>query len=184
MAPLARICLTGPECTGKSELARRLARELGGVYVPEFAREYVLHRNRSLTADDVGPIAAGVIALEAARTRDAAGMVFLDTDLLSTVVYARHYYGACPTWIERAAAVRRASLYLLLDIDIPWQPDPARDPDPSAREVLYARFGETLDEFGAKWQVISGDGERRYRAARDSILVLSRHAETGQHHQP
>jgi NadR type nicotinamide-nucleotide adenylyltransferase len=164
MAPLTRICLTGPECVGKSTLAQRLARELGGVYVPEFAREYVLHVKPELTAEDVGPIAEGQIALEERHAGGAAGLVFLDTDLLSTVVYARHYYGACPAWIERAAA-RRADLYLLLAIDVPWQPDPARDPDPSARETLYARFAEVLDEFGATWRVVDGDWEARYRAA-------------------
>jgi NadR type nicotinamide-nucleotide adenylyltransferase len=169
MAPLTRICLTGPECVGKSTLAERLARELGGVYVPEFAREYVTHVQPELTADDVGPIATGQIALEERHVRPDAGLVFLDTDLLSTVVYARYYYGACPAWIERAAAVRRADLYLLLATDVPWQPDPARDPDPSAREILYTRFAEVLDEFGATWRVISGDWDTRYRAALAAI---------------
>jgi NadR type nicotinamide-nucleotide adenylyltransferase len=174
MAPLTRICLTGPECVGKSTLAERLARDLGGTYVPEFAREYVLRLNHQLTVDDVGPIATGQIALEDQRTRGSAGLVFLDTDLISTVVYARHYYGACPMWIERAAAVRRADLYLLLDIDVPWHHDPARDPAPSARETLYTRFAETLDEFAATWQVISGDWTHRERAARELIHRLSK----------
>jgi NadR type nicotinamide-nucleotide adenylyltransferase len=174
VAPLTRICLTGPECIGKSTLAERLARELGGMYVPEFAREYVLHVTHDLTADDVGPIAAGQIALEEQRTRDASGPILLDTDLISTVVYARHYYGGCPTWIERAAAVRRADLYLLLDIDVPWYPDPARDRDASARETLYVRFIEVLDEFGAAWRAVSGEWEERYRMAREAIRVQKR----------
>jgi NadR type nicotinamide-nucleotide adenylyltransferase len=171
VAPLSRICLTGPECVGKSTLAERLARELGGVYVPEFAREYALAVQHDLTADDVGPIAAGQIALEAQRTGDASGPILLDTDLISTVVYARHYYGSCPEWIERAAAARRADLYLLLDIDVPWQPDPARDADPSARETLYVRFTEALKEFGTTWRLVSGDWEARYRTAREVIRV-------------
>mgnify|MGYP000592549471 CR=1 FL=1 len=29
-------------------------------------------------------------------------LLVLDTDLVSTVVYARHYYGHCPAWIEEA----------------------------------------------------------------------------------
>ena len=46
--------------------------------------------------------------------------MLLDTDLVSTVVYSRHYYGDCPAWIEAAAVRRLADLYLLHDIDVPW----------------------------------------------------------------
>ncbi|HEY0142917.1 MAG TPA: ATP-binding protein [Thermoanaerobaculia bacterium] len=164
MAPRARICLTGPESTGKSELARRLARELGAACVPEFARDYAQHLDRDLTADDVEPIAAGCIAYEERHAADAE-LVLLDTDLISTVVYARHYYGACPQWIERAAAVRRADLYLLMDIDVAWKPDPARDADPSQREVLFVKFSEALEEYRATYRVVSGAWEVRYRLA-------------------
>lgn len=169
MAPLARICLTGPESTGKTELAQRLARELGAAYVPEFAREYVMQRKGELTAADVEPIAAGVIAL--AERHAGADRAVFDTDLVSTVVYARHYYGACPKWIERAAAVWRADLYLLMNIDLPWRPDPARDADDSSREVLFTAFADTLEELGAHWRLVSGEGEERYRNA---IAVVGR----------
>jgi NadR type nicotinamide-nucleotide adenylyltransferase len=173
VAPRARICLTGPESTGKSELARRLARELGGAYVPEFARDYVLHLERELTANDVEPIAAGCIAYEERHAADA-DLVLLDTDLISTVVYARHYYGACPQWIERAAAVRRADLYLLLDIDIAWKPDPARDADASQREELFVEFSKTLEEFRATYHVVSGSWEERFRTAAALAAALVR----------
>lgn len=164
MAPHARICLTGPESTGKSELGQRLARELGAAYVPEFARDYVLHLERELTAADVEPIAAGCIAYEERHAADAA-LVVLDTDLISTVVYARHYYGACPQWIERAAAVRRADLYLLMNIDLAWKPDPARDEDPSQREELFVKFSAALEGYRATYRVISGAWEERFRSA-------------------
>jgi nicotinamide riboside kinase len=101
-----RICLIGPECTGKSTLAERAERELGAVWVREYAREYVERVRAVLSAEDVEPIARGEIAnLDAAA--DAA-LVVLDTDLISTVVYARHYYGSCPEWIEEEARRRRA----------------------------------------------------------------------------
>ena len=43
---LLRVSLTGPESTGKSTLAARLAAHYGTAFAPEFAREYLA---------DVGP---------------------------------------------------------------------------------------------------------------------------------
>ncbi len=167
MATLARrICLIGPESTGKSKLAAQLARELGAAYVPEYAREYAETRGNRLSAEDVEPIARGEIAnLDAAD----ALLVILDTDLISTVVYARHYYGGCPQWIVDEARRRRADLYLLMDTDIPWRPDAARDAGGDEREDLFDAFRATLDEFETRWEIVSGGWEERMERIRDVV---------------
>jgi NadR type nicotinamide-nucleotide adenylyltransferase len=169
MAPLARLCLIGPECTGKSTLAERLAGELGTSWSPEFAREYVLRVGRELTADDVPRIAAGQIANEDRAAATASGIVVLDTDLVSTVAYARHYYGACPEWIERAADARRADLYLLMDTDVPWQVDAARD---SSRPHTLNAFRAVLEALACNWRVVGGRWDERWRAVLGSALAL------------
>jgi len=162
LAPLARLCLIGPECTGKTQLAQRLARELGVPWVPEHAREYAEARGNQLCADDVEPIARGQMANEDRITADFA---ILDTDLISTVVYARHYYGTCPRWIEDEARRRRAGLYLLMDTDVAWQPDAARDSGGDVREDLFDAFRAVLDEFETRWEIVSGDWEERVQRA-------------------
>ena len=161
MATLTRICLTGPESTGKTELASALAREQQTVWVPEFAREYAETRGNELTAADVEPIARGQIGNEDRIAPQASGVLFLDTDLISTVVYARHYYGACPQWIEAEARRRCADLYVLLDTDLPWKPDPARDAGGEEREDLFDAFRAALDEFETRWEIVSGGWEER-----------------------
>jgi NadR type nicotinamide-nucleotide adenylyltransferase len=169
-----RICLTGPECTGKTTLAQRLARELGVQWVPEYAREFAEACNNNILATDVEAIARGQMANEDRATGD---VVILDTDLISTVVYARHYYGACPAWIEDEARERRADLYLLLDTDVAWQPDAARDASDDAREDLFDAFGAALDEFETNWVIVSGDWEERaaQAAAGISSVMSNRH---------
>jgi NadR type nicotinamide-nucleotide adenylyltransferase len=155
LAPLRlRVCLIGPECTGKTTLAEELSRHFNAPWVPEFAREYASAVGRELTADDVEPIARGELALIDAAPNE--GLVILDTDLISTVVYARHYYGSCPEWIEREAQARKADLYLLTDIDLPWVPDSLRD-SAAPRESLYAQFVQMLKEYGANFVAIKGD---------------------------
>jgi NadR type nicotinamide-nucleotide adenylyltransferase len=168
MANLTRVCLTGPECTGKTVLAGALARELGTVFVPEFAREYAEAHGNVLTAADVEPIARGQMASEDGLIAQANGILVLDTDLLSTVVYARHYYGACPAWIEEEARRRRADLYLLLDTDVPWAADAVRDAGGADdREDLFDAFRRVLDEFETRWEIVSGS--RDPSRIRDSL---------------
>lgn len=167
---MIRVVVTGSECTGKTTLARELARAYGTVATPEYARLHLDAKGAPLTAADVEPIARGQMALE-----DAAGspaIVFKDTDLVSTVVYARHYYGACPAWIEEAARARLADLYLLLHPDVPWVPDGAQRDLPHAREEVHARFRQTLEDFGARFVDVKGGWDERRSTAEDAVAAF------------
>jgi len=167
LAPLrTRVCLIGPECTGKTTLAGQLADYFSAPWAPEFAREYASRVGRLLTFDDVEPIARGQMALEDAATTDnrqptTSFLTILDTDLISTVVYATHYYGRCPEWIKAEARARKADLYLLTDIDVPFIADSLRD-SAAPRETLYGKFAQTLKEYEANVVPITGE---RFAAA-------------------
>ena len=170
---LLRVVLTGSECTGKTTLAAELARAYGAVAAPEYARLYLDAKGPPLTAADVEPIARGQMAVEDETAAAAQRVLFKDTDLVSTVVYARQYYGACPAWIEDAARQRLADLYLLLAPDVPWRADGARRDRPRSREEIHALFRDTLLAFGARLVEIGGSwAERRSRAteAVDALL--------------
>lgn len=161
--PAHRVVVTGSESTGKTTLARRLAAHYGVPWIPEYAREYALRKGTPLDTTDIEPIARGQLALEARGFAEAGSLVICDTDLLSTAVYARHYHGWCPEWVETAAR-GRSGLYLLLDIDVPWHPDPTRGPAERRRE-LHERFRRELEQAEARWSVIRGDYDARFAEA-------------------
>jgi nicotinamide riboside kinase len=117
---------------------------------------------------DHGPIAKGQMAFEdqyraRAETRGDS-LLIQDTDLFSTVVYCNHYFGRCPEFIEQAAVERRAPLYLLPEIDVPWVADGVRDRG-DRREELQQLFVDTLMRFEAQVVNIRGDWEARFKTA-------------------
>jgi nicotinamide riboside kinase len=148
------------------------------VWVPEAARAWAEAKGAPLGYEDVEPIARGHLA--AAREADsrAKRLVFLDTDLISTIVYSRHYYGDCPAWIERTARDRRADLYLLLHPDVPWVPDPSRDRG-HLREPMHRLFRDALGEFKVRWVEVEGGWEERQSRAREDVDALLRDSVPG-----
>jgi len=165
---IGRIVVTGSECTGKTTLAAALAEHYALTWLREQSRVYAETVARPLTAFDVEPIARAQLAAEdeamAAATAAGDRWIVLDTDLVSTVVYARHYYGGCPPWIVDEARARLAQRYLLCGIDVPWRPDSVRD-RPVAREEMHESFRRSFDEFGVRPCAVRGLGPQRLAAA-------------------
>ena len=175
-----RVVLIGPECTGKTWLAGQLAAHYGVPCSAEHAREYVARHARALTYEDVEPIARGQRAGEDAATARAVAegtrLVILDTDLVSTLVYSRHYYGDCPSWIEEEALRRRGDLYLLHHVDVDWVADGDQREQPERREELFALFEATLERLAGPRAEIRGPWEERQRraiAAVDERLIAT-----------
>jgi NadR type nicotinamide-nucleotide adenylyltransferase len=180
----ARVVLIGPECTGKTWLAGELAGHHGVPSAPEHAREYVDRHGEALTYADVEPIGRGQRAGEDSAieraTAEGAPFVVLDTDLVSTMVYSRHYYGDCPPWIEEDAARRLADLYLLHHVDVAWVADGRQREQPERREELFERFRTTLAQLGARVADVVGPwDERRQRATRATEALLAGRAPAG-----
>lgn len=170
-----RVVVTGGECTGKTTLAVALAARWETAWAAEAAREVALTRSVALGPEDVPAIARTHVRLadEACRAAEEAArtLVVFDQDLFSTVVYARHYYGSCPPWIERLAVERVGDLYLLCHPDLPWAADGVRD-RPTARAEIHSLFAEALGRAGARVAQVMGTGPERTGRAVEAIEGL------------
>lgn len=170
---MIRIVVTGSECTGKTTLAEGLAEHYQTVFVPEYVRQFVLAKGTPPEAKDCEAIARGQIALEDEMAKQAENLLIQDTDLLSTVVYSRHYYGDCPQWIDDALRERAADLYLLCGIDVPWVADGGQRDRRDRREEMQKLFRRALVDRGFNFSDISGDHEHRLELAISVIDGLS-----------
>jgi nicotinamide riboside kinase len=161
--------LIGPESTGKTRLAGDLAGRYGVPWAPEYAREYVGLRDGPLGLGDVEAIGrgqkAGEDAILARGARLGVPLVVLDTDLVSTMVYSRHYFGDCPDWIEREARSRLGELYLLHHVDVDWVPDGRQREQPHRRDELFESFRAALRKLGARVCDVRGTWDERWRRA-------------------
>lgn len=158
-----KILLTGPESTGKTSVAHALSRHLGYPVVPEYLRAF-WQSNGGCRFEDLEGIAATQLALEYEGAQGPSRYVLCDTSPLSTLLYARHYFGRTTPLLERWADPSRYDVILLFDDDIPWVQDGQRD-GPEARSALKNAFREVLDQQKAPYHVIQGSGTARVDAA-------------------
>jgi NadR type nicotinamide-nucleotide adenylyltransferase len=170
---MRRIVCTGSESTGKTTLAQALASRFGAIYVPEFVRAFAAQLGRPIDFSDHGAIARGQMALEDEALSRGDDIIVQDTDLLSTVVYCRHYFGRCPPWIEEEAHNRRPHVYLLCDVDLPWEADGIRDRG-EARDSMQALFRDAVAASGVPCVEIRGAGPARGDHAMAALRQIDR----------
>lgn len=168
MAEVIKVAITGPESTGKSTLAEQLARHYDTVWVPEFARTYIAELPHRYTPTDIQNIARGQLATVQGALQVANKILFLDTDLLVIKIWFTHAFGYCPAWILTALEKQNFDLYLLLDVDLPWQPDVQRE-HPHLRQFFYDWYKKELQQYGFPFAEISGSQEQRLQNAVQSI---------------
>lgn len=163
MQPL-KIAVTGPESTGKSALCQALASHFGTLWVPEYARTYLQNKFPPYTPDMLDEIADGQTAQENRYLPQARRLLFCDTEMTVMKVWSEHAFGQSTPHIEHLYAQQQHALYLLTDIDLPWEPDPLRE-HPHLRGYFFERYQQLLAQSGKPFRVVSGLGKARFEGA-------------------
>jgi NadR type nicotinamide-nucleotide adenylyltransferase len=162
------IAVTGPESTGKSVLAKQLAEHYQTVWVPEFARSYLENLGRAYTEKDILEIAKGQVRAEETAATSANGFLFCDTELIVTKIWSEVKYRRCDPWIINGVERQSYDLYLLCDIDLPWEYDPLRE-HPHIRKDLFRLYHKELTVRNFSFAIVRGVGPRRLENAIDAI---------------
>ena len=170
---MLKIAITGPESTGKSTLSEELAAHYQTVWVPEYARTYIGDLNRGYTLEDIEAIARGQIKLEQQLQANATSILISDTDLLVLKIWSEHAFGQCPDFILDNLQQQQYNLYLLMGVDLPWEPDPQRE-HPHLRQFFYDWYKRELQVLNVPFVEISGEQQQRFANAQQHIDALLR----------
>ena len=170
---MLKVAITGPESTGKSTLSEKLAVHYNTVWVPEYARTYIQALDRPYTLQDIEEIAKGQLELEQRLSKQANNLIFVDTDLLVIKIWSEHAFGSCPDWILHKLKQQDYNLYLLMGVDLPWEPDPQRE-HPHLRQFFYDWYKRELEALQVPYVEVSGQHAFRLEEARRHIDALLR----------
>ncbi len=170
-----RVCIFGPESTGKSTLARDVARHFKTAYAWEYARPLLDPQGGQCTREDIPKIVRGQVATEEALARQANRVLICDTDVLTTNIWSDVLFGDTPPWIQDLADQRTYDLYLVTDVDVPWVDDNQRFfAEQSVRQSMLDRFVSALEKRDRRYKLISGTWDQRFSSACAAIEELLR----------
>lgn len=161
---IKKIAIVGPESTGKSTLSLQLAKHYNVPWVPEYARYYCAALTADCTLQDEINMFHGQVALEETilATTDAP-FIICDTTFLTVKIWSDEMLGETPQIVLDAIEQRPYDLYILLDIDLPWQEDPLRD-FPHKREHFMSIWHKELKALNANYVLVGGI-ENRFKNA-------------------
>ena len=165
-----RIVITGAESTGKTTLAEQLSAHFEAPCSSEFVRDFVESSDRPIQIEDLNTIMKGQIDYENTACEKSPRLVIHDTNLLSNVVYAEHYFKQTPRELASALSGTQYNLYLFCQNDIPWKEDGAQRDSLEARDQIHQAFEQMLEESSVPVVQIKGTPENRFYQAINSIL--------------
>ena len=168
---MIKVCIQGPESTGKTFLANALAEKYKAPCVPEYARQYLGNLDRPYVQCDLLEIAKGQLILEADKSKRSPKLLILDTDLHVIKVWSEYKYGNCDPWILQQLELQHSDIYLLTFYDIPYEEDPLRE-NPNERPELFDIYEKLLKDRGLHYRVIQGTREKRLNTATKYINSL------------
>jgi NadR type nicotinamide-nucleotide adenylyltransferase len=162
-----RFCLMGPESSGKSVLARSLARHYGTVCVPEFAEDDIKLNGWPTSPEALIPFVRGQRAAAQVAVEEAFRLMLEDTDPLTTLLWSRFLFeGRVVDEVQQAADAATTAFYLVPTPGPRWVADGHRLAGAVDPTAFFKATCSLLEARGRPYAVLEeGDWETREKQA-------------------
>lgn len=170
---IVKAVFVGAMSTGKSTITEALARRYGTTFASEYGRDYWTEHqvDRRIGFEDFNAIAVGHIEREDAAVLGANRYCFVDTNAITTYMYALDYHGRAPELLTRLALenASRYDLFFLCEDDIPYDDTWDRSGD-QKRHVFHKQIVADLERRRIPYIPLRGSLEERMRRV-DEVLA-------------
>jgi len=161
---ITKVVFMGAISTGKSTIVETLAKRYNTTFASEFGRDYWMRFqvDRRLGPEELNEIAIGHIAREEKAFQEANKYCFVDTNAITTYMFALDYHGNAPEMLEEIANnnIKRYDLFFLCEDDIPYDDTWDRSGD-QKRHVFQKQIIADLMERNIPFIRLRGDLNER-----------------------
>ncbi|MEM6708135.1 MAG: ATP-binding protein [Pseudomonadota bacterium] len=172
------VCVSGPECSGKTTLAKDLANALGAPYLPELARCWLeVDSSRTQNEQLIRDLVESQEQEERHRLEAVpSGWIIADTDVVVLAIWWLERFAAAdqslPSWLGEVLDRRTPRRYLLATPEMPWLYDPLRS-NPNDRDRLLERHIAWHEQDRFPWILLHGSHAERRATALALLTVAS-----------
>lgn len=170
---ITKVVFVGAMSTGKSTITEALARRYQTTYASEYGRDYWTEHqiDRRISMEAFDEIAIGHIEREEQELLAANRFLFVDTNAITTYMYALDYHGQAPELLTRIALenAQRYDLFFLCDDDIPYDDTWDRSGD-QKRHIFHRQIIADLQARRIPYITLRGSLEERMRKV-DEVLA-------------
>ncbi len=160
------LCFYGPESTGKTVMAQRMAEIFDTDYVPEVAREMI--SSNDFSVGDIISIGNAQTARIFQKIKTANRILFCDTDLITTQIYSQEYLHEIPEILFDLEKRVQYDQYFFFHPDVPWVPDGLRDLG-HKRKDMAVTFRSELEKRKIRFTEVKGTYEEREKFLIDYV---------------
>lgn len=161
---ITKVVFVGAMSTGISTITEALAQRYRTTFASEYGRDYWTEHqvDRRISLEAFDEIALGHIEREEQAMLEANRYLFVDTNAITTYMFALDYHGRAPECLARIALenAQRYDLFFLCDDDIPYENTWDRSGD-QKRHIFHKQIIADLKERRIPYITLRGNLEER-----------------------
>jgi NadR type nicotinamide-nucleotide adenylyltransferase len=163
---MIKIALIGPESSGKTTLCQQMAAYFNGMWVAEYARDYLIQTAGYYDICDLDIMAQDQFDLWQEIPQNNA-ICFYDTEMINFKIWSLDKYDHTSKLILGLVDAQQFDLFLLCKPDIEWIQDPLREfSDLNKRKHLFEIYKNELIQMGQPFEIIEGNYAQRTESAK------------------